>query len=975
MEREELLSSGNSYTEFLAGKRLVAPTTGITVDRNELHPQMFEFQRDLTKWALAKGRCALFCDTGLGKTLMSLEYARQLTERGYYVLILAPLAVAKQTARDESVKWGIPIEYAREDAAVTWNTPIIITNYEMVERFDLRKFGGVILDESSCLKDYTSKIRGRLTELFRDMPFRLCCTATPAPNDIAEIANHAEFLGIMSRTEMLAHFFVHDDKGWRLKKHAREPFYRWLASWGMAVKRPSDLGYDDGPFKLPPLTITPYFVPTDWKPEGYLFPVKLKGIGERSQARKATLPARLLKSIEAVEAEPDEQWLIWCGTNDESTALATSLPPHATEVTGSDSLDWKELAIEWFTGRKCICHHAKFRAKLAAWEKKNKPTSRSITEDTGRSELKSRLNTRNDMPQSVRHITLPTSGLIESESRNTIENGEKELTGTVSDASSTPMTRNDANEPAKVRSGGRNRIQKRDSFSDSSLTELPRMNIGQSSLSKTAAVQSAERKNPPTILSNPKTGDGSILTTIMSAGKSEGSYAQAVTLDSESLRKTQSDLSEPQCICGHKTGQRILISKVSIFGFGLNLQNSARMLFCGLGDSYEKYYQAIRREWRFGQQREVRAYLVLSDAEYAIYENVMHKEAEAQAMSMSLIANIAEYERTEIAGKMGEFMYEMRDAKGKNWQVGLGDSTERMAEWLDVSVDFSVHSPPFANLYCYSQTERDLGNCKDEAEFLVHYRYIVEHLFRVTKPGRVAAVHCFDIPAMLSRDGYIGLKDFSGDLVKLYISCGWIWDARVPIDKNQQAAAIRTHAKGLTMTQLEKDRTWSRPTLPDYILKFRKPGENAVPVVGGDVSRNLWIEWANPTWPDPADRCGDAGAMATWYGIRETDTLQGYTKARAADDEKHIAPLQLETIERCIRLWSNEGELVVDPFTGIGSTGCEAVRLNRRFRGLELKDTYFDLAVANLQQAEREAMSGSLLGLMEAAAVAADPAA
>lgn len=298
------------------------------------------------------------------------------------------------------------------------------------------------------------------------------------------------------------------------------------------------------------------------------------------------------------------------------------------------------------------------------------------------------------------------------------------------------------------------------------------------------------------------------------------------------------------------------------------------------------------------------------------------------------------------------------------WSLYHGDSAEVLKGLPTDSIDLSVYSPPFGSLYTYSNSERDLGNSKNDAEFLAHYAYICREILRVTKPGRVTAVHVADTPAMLARDGYIGLKDFSGDVIRLYIACGWTFDSRVPIDKNQQAQSIRTHAKGLTMTQMEKDRTWSRPALPDYILKFRKPGENAVPVRGGDVTRDLWIEWANPTWPGEDDRSAGMGAMATWYGIRETDTLQA-AEGRESDDERHICPLQLGTIERCVRLWSNAGETVLTPFAGIGSEAYESVRLGRRAVGVELKASYFRAAVKNLQRLESSQKAPDLFSLLD----------
>lgn len=436
------------YESFLAQKIPVVPSSGISVDDNDIHPSLFPFQRDLTRWGLRKGRSAIFATTGLGKTRMQLEFAR-LT--GEPTLIIAPLAVAQQTVR-EAAELGIDLVYARSQAEAGRLT---ITNYEMSDRFDADRFGAVVLDESSRLKSHDSKTRARLIEQFSRTPMRLCCTATPAPNDIAELANHAEFLGILSRVEMLAMFFVHDDKGWRLKGHAREPFYRWLASWGMSLQRPSDLGYDDGDFLLPPLTITPVILPSDYVPPGQLFATSLKGITDRSNVRKSTVAERVRATVEKIATKPDEPWLIWCGLNDEARQLA-KLIPGSVNVEGSQSPEQKADAMLGFV-------------------------------------------------------------------------------------------------------------------------------------------------------------DGRI---------------------------------------------RVLISKTSVAGFGMNFQHCANMVFVGLGDSYEQYFQGIRRCWRFGQTRPVTVFIILTEPEEAIYHNVLRKEAEADAMAEETVKHVASYEREEIGHGIQTASYE-----------------------------------------------------------------------------------------------------------------------------------------------------------------------------------------------------------------------------------------------------------------------------------------------------------------------------
>jgi DNA modification methylase len=375
-----------------------------------------------------------------------------------------------------------------------------------------------------------------------------------------------------------------------------------------------------------------------------------------------------------------------------------------------------------------------------------------------------------------------------------------------------------------------------------------------------------------------------------------------------------------------------------------------------LSDSFEAYYQCIRRSWRFGQKKPVNVNIVLTEFEREIFDNVISKEKEAVKMSESLIKNVQQYEKAELDGIfINGWEYKENTVNGDAWVLMQGDCVERIKEVKDESIDMSVFSPPFIDLYSYSPTERDIGNSKNKQDYENHFNFLIPELLRVTKEGRICAVHVADVPAMMVRDGYIGMKDFSGDVIRMFEKHGWIFDARIPIDKNQQAQSIRTHTKALTMTQFEKDRSWLRPALPDYILKFRKPGENKVLVDNKEITRNNWIEWANPTWPNE-DRCAEMGSYATWYGIRESDTLQGWAagkwhKRNGGEDEKHICPLQLGTIERCIRLWSNSGETVLSPFMGIGSEGYQAILFGRKFVGIELKPEYFAEAKKNVELA------------------------
>lgn len=274
---------------------------------------------------------------------------------------------------------------------------------------------------------------------------------------------------------------------------------------------------------------------------------------------------------------------------------------------------------------------------------------------------------------------------------------------------------------------------------------------------------------------------------------------------------------------------------------------------------------------------------------------------------------------------------------GRNFAFYNGDSCEILQDIKDNSIDLSVFSPPFADLYTYSDSERDLGNCKNRDEFYVHFRFIAEQIHRVMKEGRIVCIHCMDLPSLKMRDGFIGLKDFPGEIIRIFEDVGFIYHSKVCIWKNPVVAMQRTKALGLLHKQLKKDSTMSRMGIADYVVMMRKSGENQVPVTHTNDTFNVdkWQEWASPVW----------------MTINQSNTLQR-TSARDEKDEKHICPLQLDVIERCIELYSNEGEVVLSPFGGIGSEIYQALKMKRKGIGIELKNTYYQQAVKNCKNAE-----------------------
>lgn len=730
----------SDYQEFLKSKRLLVPSVGKEIKPDAVNATLFPFQRDLVVWACRKGRAAIFADTGLGKTRMQLEWAR-LT--GVKTLILAPLSVAAQTIR-EGQQIGIEVAYSRDGKA---EGHLTITNYEMVEKFNPADFEAVILDESSILKALSGKTRKLITRLFKDTKYKLCCSATPAPNDIVEIGTHSEFLGVLSRADMLSTFFFHSkdpgrggassQDGWKLKGHARKPFFRWLASWGISIRKPSDLGYDDAGYNLPPLEVVPQWVDFEFVPEGQLFNTGLKGVTDRSKVRKGTLKARVERAAKLI-SEIDQPWIAWVGLNDEEKALVKLLPS-ACVITGSMSPEEKAQRLEEFQ-----------------------------------------------------------------------------------------------------------------------------------------------------------------------AGK-----------------------------------HRILITKTSIAGFGINLQHCANQVFVGLSDSFESYYQAVRRSYRFGQGQPVKVHIVLSKVESPIFENVSTKENEARKMSDELIAEVRSAELEELGrAEASGFVYTTEDVKTDRYHLMLGDSCERLKELADNSVDLTVSSPPFSAIYTYTPDERDLANSRGMEEFFEHFKFIIDELLRVTKPGRNACMHIMQLPATRSYHGFIGMIDFHGAVIKAFIERGWHFYGEAVIQKNPQVQAIRTKKLNLLFRTLHHDSSRLAPGIPDYLLIFKKPGDNAVPITPvqhGEMTEEDWINWAHPIWTD----------------IRETEVLNTQL-AKEDQDEKHVAPLQLEVIRRAVTMFSNPGELVLDPFGGIGSTGYCAVQKSRKAVMCELKPSYFALMQKNMRRAAEE---------------------
>ena len=386
---------------------------------------------------------------------------------------------------------------------------------------------------------------------------------------------------------------------------------------------------------------------------------------------------------------------------------------------------------------------------------------------------------------------------------------------------------------------------------------------------------------------------------------------------------------------------RVLITKTKIAQFGLNYQNCRNQIFASLDFSFEGLYQAIRRSYRFGQKNEVNIYLITTDTMSNVKQAINTKQKQFETMQQEMANAMNE---TLKGNLMTSKNYNTDSVNNEWYNIKRGDCVQLIEELEDNSVGFSVFSPPFAELYTYSNHLEDMGNSKDYNEFMIQFGFLIKQLHRVIKSGRNVAVHCMDLPIQKGKEGFIGLRDFSGMILKAFEEAGFIYHSRVTIWKDPVVEMQRTKALGLLHKQVKKDSTMSRVGIPDYVLIFRKDGERFDPVTNTNISVDLWQKIASPVWMD----------------INYGNTLQGYRNGRDENDEKHICPLQLDTIERLILLYSNEGDSVLTPFMGIGSEVYQSIKMNRKGIGFELKESYYNLAKNNLAHAVEEKQQVSL---------------
>lgn len=716
------------YKDFLKKKKKQFIDSGFEIDENKLNKNLFDFQKYIVKIALKKGRFSIFADCGLGKTLMQLSWANAVYDKtNKKVLILCPLAVVEQTKR-EAEKFKINLN------------SFDIQNFEQLKNIDCSIYSGVVLDESSILKGRDGKLSRLLINSFIKTPYKLCCTATPSPNDHMELGQHSEFIGSMSYLEMLAMYFVHDGgqtSKWRLRKHAKDDFWKYVCTWSISLDNPSTFGFNGDGFNLPQIEYIEHIIPVENNTNTLFNDVSVSAT-DLHKDLKRSFKKRIEKTKNLIN-NSNEQWIIWTLKNDEANEL-NKVIKNSVNVQGSDKPEIKAKNL---------------------------------------------------------------NGFAKKEFQN-------------------------------------------------------------------------------------------------------------------------------------------LITKTSIASFGMNYQQCYNMIFTSYDFKFEAFYQAVRRCYRFGQKNKVKVHLLVPESQINVRKSILEKENKHKTM----IKEMANYSAiTDYKLNKSNVMIKNKEIKTNNYHLINGDCVKESKKIETNKADLIIFSPPFAELYVYSDKPEDMGNVSNYIEFEKHFKYLIPQLKRILKPGRICAVHCMDLPIQKGKEGFIGLRDFSGMLIKWFTENNFIYHAKTTIWKNPVTEMQRTKALGLLHKTIKKDATMSRVGIPDYILFFRNEGVNETPITHQDKYPNelnylpvdLWQKYASPVWMD----------------VDYKRTLQ-YRSGRDGNDEKHICPLQLETIERIIHLYSNENETIFSPFGGIGSEGFQALKMNRKSISIELKESYFKLNVNNHKSCMQE---------------------
>lgn len=1060
-----------NYQEFIENKKRKSINSGFEIDKTEFNNALFEYQKDITQTALKKGNYAVFADCGLGKTLIEIEWAKQVNKyTNKPVLIFAPLEVCSQTI-DECKKFNydFEIKYAEDEKDI--ENGIYISNYDRADKFNGNNLGGVILDE--CFAPDT-KIQVVRDKKLHNVNIKDCqigdyvlnCNGIDKIKAVkkkkVEYAIKIGFNGKEIICSPRHPFFT--QRGWVPAKEIQKTDFIISSDKAMRILRGEfsnnlQIGYEEKILQSILLSEMENEPSRDKSASAYQGSTQENRSKEISMVQNTTSEKRIgtntkfepneefrnsEKSI--IETQGDETqtfsaWGQWSGDDITSAinegCVVRELDSGICYITGKASKGLSdELQSRFSKLREKSCNRIGWKLTLCEKElrqKEGRETGYYGVEsfevlELGCSELDKYRDEKGQLyfydltieqhPSfTINECLVHNSSILKNYTGATkrllIEKFSNVLFKLCATATPSPNDNmeilNQSEFLGVIKStealsewfindtmnfgGYRLKQHAKDDFyrwlcswsvsidkpSDLGYSDegfkLPELNIDEIVVSSNnnqntdgKLFRVPETLNATNFNKEKRMSlENRLKWTMEKVNNSKEQWLIWCETNEEAdiLSKNINDSFEIRGATPAKTRLekvdefkkrklKVLISKPSIFGYGLNFQNCNNTIFFGLSFSYESFYQSIKRFHRFGQTLPVNAYIVIGENEKSMLNIITEKKKQHLELKENMAKNIRKYQDLEY-GRTKEFKinYDKKEYKTQRMHLINGDCVEEITYIPDESIDFSIFSPPFSSLYIYSDSYRDMGNCKNDDEFIRQFEYLIPELYRILRTGRLVAVHCKQLVNYAGTSGKAGLRDFRGDLIRAFLRYDFAFHSEVFIWKDPVIEMQRTKAQGLLYKQLRKDSSYSRVGMPEYLLLFRK---------WGDRTKEIPVDWKTkqnfelPKWQDYASPCWDSLTSEQdfefyrWMDIQQTNVLNGKV-AKENADEKHICPLQLDVIERAIEMWTNPDEVVFTPFLGIGSEIYQALKMGRRGIGIELKESYFNQAIKYCNEA------------------------
>lgn len=1008
----------DEYTQFLKSKVQVVHQVGMDVPASALHPSTLPHQADAIRWALKVGRALLAMSFGLGKTHVQVEIARQVVERaGGKFLIVCPLGVRHQFTEEDGPRLGVHFQYVRTDEEVAAaTTPYLITNYERVRDggIDVSQFSGISLDEGSVLRSLGSKTQDTFTRLCRAVPYRFVATATPSPNEYREIIYYAQFLEHMDIGQALTRWFKRDPNkagNLTIHPHHEEAFWMWVASWALFVNKPGDLGHSDVGYDLPELRVHWHRLPVDhtraWEQadnrgQHRLLLDAAAGVTEATKEKRATMEQRVSVAMEiALQYLGKQTFSNGKGQDEDATGTQQGvLPskPRGIETAEAGVLlrkQGQDRPREEERVHAGLSENAQAQAHHAGEERGDQPQAPGTVRDRyGVSGTRKGKGEGTQSAQPRREAEQPS------------ESGVWNIVGTVQRYSGQagrvvrhlrsdfiPVTRKgeaaqvDVHRPRSQHGGG-----KGSSLSSLQLRDRPLLRQSGPSANGSGV------SNQVVVWCHLNDEQKAFAAQLKKHERSVSSIAGSLSIDETERRLYQ---------WKHR-GTEVLLSKPVMLGSGLNLQQCSKVIFLGVDYRFQDFIQAIHRTHRFQQAQPVDVHIIYAESEDEIVSTLRRKWQQHDRLVARMSEIIRQYGLSEaaLAGAMQRSLGVMREETvGQLYTAIHNDTVQEAPAIASDSVGLLLTSIPFGNHYEYAASLNDFGHNDDDDRFFTQMDYLIPHLYRTLMPGRVAAIHVKDriMYGWQGESGFMWVNPFSDKTVAAFQRHGFLYQGRITITTDVVRENNSTYRLGYT--EMTRDGSKMGVGLPEYVLLFRKPpSDNTTaradtPVVKSkeDYSIGKWQLDAHAFWRSNGNRPlapweaaahydydahvaemerldGEgnlpkhflihAPESPSFYCWSDVNLMQGLNAEQARRrQENHVCPLPFDIVDRLIRRYSNEGDVVYDPFAGLFTVPYCAVRMGRRGLGVELNHDYFTWGARYMQAIERQALAPTLFDL------------